>query len=193
MRAKLSRLLLVLLVSLHLQGSVLPWGKYLLRERQAVKVHVSLPNPSISYKSIREAISLYSIDVRGTDISFNPTLSDRAIIDLGTTPYKVEVGPLAFRSWGVLGSTLAHETEIHARQSIIWGLFANYISAVVNWIRGISLPEHLSLVGDTILEREAYLFEIHSGERFGLSQDEISATQDLVDYFYPVECTSFWF
>ena len=106
------------------------------------------------------AMDIFSIDkpdhVEGPIL--NHQIRDRGLTfgsGLGTKR-RVEIGRPAFMSWGVLGSTLGHEIEIHCKQSflIIW------------------LSELLQLSGTVYAEREAYEYEEQMAERFGLSESE---------------------
>jgi hypothetical protein len=76
---------------------------------------------------------------------------------------EVFIGPSAFESWGSLGSTLAHELEVHCRQNIV--LF--------------NLKEMLGLGGIREAEFEAYQHEIEQAQRFQLSKEELRFIQEV--------------
>ena len=70
----------------------------------------------------------------------------------------VTIGPAAFTSWAVLGSTLAHELEVHGKQHLAPVLFASVFG-----------------FGDEVssfYEREAYDYEVRNSKRFGLTTSE---------------------
>ena len=80
-------------------------------------------------------------------------------------------GPVAFESWALLGSTLAHEIEIHCEQSFLL----------------IRLMDTVGFSGTLSAEREAYMHEISNRERFNLSEYEIANIRNTMNYFYPDE------
>jgi hypothetical protein len=84
---------------------------------------------------------------------------------------KVFVGPTAFSSWGMLGSTLAHEVEVHCRQNFPL----------------IVLKDQLGLDGTVEAEREAYEYEIQNAGRFGLDHRDQNLIAATVEYYYPRE------
>ena len=129
--------------------------------------------PPITQASIDLALLIYNIkvprEVRG------PTL-DLQLIDRGLTHafpsvgvMRVTIGPSAFTSWSVLGSTLAHEIEVHCHQNF----------AV---ILGLNLAH---LEGTTAAERMAYIYEVHNAQRFGSTADEVDAIIDTMMTYYP--------
>ena len=69
----------------------------------------------------------------------------------------------------MLGSTLAHEAEVHGRQNRI----------------AIAVKESLGLDAVVAAEREAYEYELANARRFGLTKDEkarIAATLEAVQH-----------
>lgn len=129
--------------------------------------------PTMSQASIDMALKNFGITVpSGVK---HPTL-DLAMADRGlTTMYgsdqqlEVTIGPSAFSSWGILGSTLAHELEIHCQQNFAW----------------IRLMDMLGMQGTAHAERAAYQYEIDQAQRFGLSRTEASSINDTMVAFYP--------
>ncbi len=77
--------------------------------------------PALSQSSIEKAVEMYNIQLPE---AVKMPLLDLALSDRGMTvrkgamsPPKVTIGPDAFASWGLLGSTIAHEVEVHCRQN----------------------------------------------------------------------------
>ncbi|WP_338636793.1 hypothetical protein [Spirobacillus cienkowskii] len=146
----------------------------------------SLPKPNCNQKNLELAIALFSIKSSNTikSISYLSNLPFRGIT-LGNA-FKnnkvIFIGSSAFTSWGVLGSTLAHEAEIHGNQSffkIELLNFAAYMSAsLVNnnlffkYKFNVTLPISY---GTYTAELEAYNYELISKKRFHLSLDEVAA------------------
>ena len=122
-----------------------------------------LRKPLPGNEAIYEAIKRYLIEVP-TDaiIVYNSERTERAITipPLGDNGgVFVILGPGAFTSWALLGSTLGHELEVHARQNISYAQDRTERD----------LPGGLFLI-----EVEAYLYEIKNKERFGTTEDELN-------------------
>jgi hypothetical protein len=97
---------------------------------------------------------------------------DRKLKDRGQTRWHgntitVVVGPTAFSSWSVLGSTLAHEIEVHAHQNI----------------RMIRLGEAFGLPAIRWAETNAYRYEINNARRFGLTRNEVQSIKNTLSNF----------
>ena len=141
----------------------------------------SLPAlPSVNYRSIPMpaqtsidiAMKRYNIKApKGITGPFlNPLLADRGLTTFRISgPTMVEIGPAAFSSWSLLGSTLAHEIEVHAGRTLM----------------GIRVEMVLGLTSEADLEREAYLYEINNANRFGLSKEEISSIKYTMRNYFP--------
>ena len=148
------------------------------QKQVAAMVHNELPSsigvPPITQESLYRAIAMYNIRIpHGVAFpTLDPNLQDRGLTSLNpwTKRFTVKIGPAAFQSWALLGSTLAHEFEVHCRQSFLW----------------IHMQDLVGLNGTDQAEREAYAYEISSAPRFGLSADEIGMIQETVDYYYPI-------
>jgi|GEM_PF-1601662 len=129
--------------------------------------------PAMNQASIDRAIAMYQILIpQGVKRPvFEKDLDDRGVTIKRDwfSPLEVQVGPNAFMSWPLLGSTLAHELEVHCRQSFAW----------------IKMSDTLGLDGTSKAEREAYKYELAHAKRFGLSQVDQDLIQITVDYFYP--------
>jgi hypothetical protein len=131
--------------------------------------------PVISQKSIADAIRLFKIKM--PDRMIGPTL-DMTLQDRGLTSREgyfarpeVRIGPTAFTSWAVLGSTLAHEIEVHCQQNFL----------------KIATLEKIGLRGIDRAERTAYSYELIQAERFGLTAFEQDQIQDTMNRFYPID------
>ena len=129
--------------------------------------------PEISQKNIDIALKVFNITIPNNT---NHPVLDFSLKDRGITqktgwltPLEVYIGPEAFTSWGILGSTLAHELEVHCQQSFTW----------------INLLDLLGFRGTEIAERSAYLHEVTNARRFGLSEHEVNSITMTMDFFYP--------
>lgn len=101
---------------------------------------------------------------------YQANLVDRGVtqVDGLLFPKQVYIGPAAFQSLGILGSTLAHELEVHARQSFIV----------------IYLLDLFGFNGKSIAEREAYSYEIRNRDRFELTHQEVDQIRFTMDFYY---------
>jgi len=129
--------------------------------------------PELGQASINVALIAFGIEiprnVKGP--FFSAKLEDRGLtlkrdVDSDSVVY---IGPEAFSSWSLLGSTLAHEIEIHCRQNFLAIHFQN--------ISGFD--------GTGLAEREAYNYELLQADRFGLSEYERDLIKSTMFYFYP--------
>lgn len=136
---------------------------------------VSLPKtkPDMSQESVDKALAMFNIKVPD---NVKPPFYDQKLEDRGLTTLKgwghkleVSVGPAAFESWGLLGSTLAHELEIHCRQNF-------------TLIRALDL---IGFNGTWDAEREAYHHELDNAERFQLTEMETFSIRSTLDFYYP--------
>ena len=130
--------------------------------------------PPLNQASVDLALTMFGIKVpSGT----NPPIFDSLLEDRGLTTRiafgaeaEVKVGPAAFASWALLGSTLAHELEVHCQQNFLI----------------IHLMDTVGLDGTGAAERQAYLHELANRQRFGLTPIDVSVIADTMDYYYPV-------
>lgn len=127
-----------------------------------------------SEENIDLAMNIFAIDrpkkLLGPKLNLN--ISDRGLT-FGSSlneSKEVEIGPPAFTSWSILGSTLGHEIEVHCKQSfgLIW------------------MSELFHLQGTLIAERQAYEYEENNAMRFGLSGFEKSQIKATKEYHYPI-------
>ena len=146
-------------------------------ERLSNSVSASILSSSIEEddSSIELAMLAYSIKApKGcSNPYFNPDINDR---DRGVTikrpwndEYSVQIGPQAFANWAILGSTLAHEIEVHCNQNFAWVNFLNL----------------LGMDGTGFAERVAYNYEIANQDRFGLSSEDILSISTIKEHYYP--------
>lgn len=175
----MSRVLLMA-TAVVLGGTLLAWAhSEVEQERQffagmdQIKVLPPPTSPEISQESIDLALIIYGIRVPN---DVNHPILDRDLADRGVTvrysfvgQAKVAVGPSAFASWSLLGSTLAHEIEVHGHQNFF----------------GIWIMDSLGLDGTMEAERQAYAHELRYAERFGLKIHDAAMIAETVEFFYP--------
>lgn len=138
-----------------------------------VQVVAPAGHPEISQESIDLAIVMFGIKIPNS--AEYPVL-DRKLTDRGLTTRAtflekalVSIGPAAFETWGLLGSTLAHELEIHCQQNFL----------------AIYLMDVVGLDGTSVAERQAYVHELRNADRFGLGNGDSELIADTMEYFYP--------
>lgn len=131
--------------------------------------------PALTQSSIKIALIAYDIkmpkNIKGPFL--DTKIQDRGLTirhGVGSDPL-VFIGPEAFTSWGLLGSTLAHEIEVHCRQ--------NFLAIHLQNISGFD--------GTGMAEREAYRYELANSTRFGLAQYDQDLIRSTMSYFYPVQ------
>ena len=98
-------------------------------------------------------------------------------------------------SWSILGSTLGHEIEIHGNQSFLKITLAdssntlrlNAKRVVGQWIPAWkpSARESFEAMGTWHAEREAYMYEVLSARRFGLTPYEQQAIKRVMKEYFP--------
>ena len=76
---------------------------------------------------------------------------------------------LAFSSWAVLGSTLAHEIEVHVKQDFSYIRKKNAVFK--------------NNYGQNRAEVEAYQYELDNSERFSLNNEEKENIENLLDEY----------
>lgn len=169
-------------LSLFFAGTVLS----LMAARQAVgeaetfhseiaQVAVTPPDtpPEQNQESIDAALAMFHITVPGhvEHPRFDPLIEDRGLTTMRGFGKKLEVtvGPGAFASWALLGSTLAHEIEIHCQQNFTM----------------IRLLDMLGLKGTDTAEREAYAHELAGSRRFNLSPEDQESIHQTMEFYYP--------
>lgn len=135
----------------------------------------STTEPSITQDSIDQAVLRFGIrlDHNAAHPRFDGALVDRGITSRTSWHSKAEIriGPAAFDSWALLGSTLAHEVEVHARQNF--------------WI--IGMLDAMGLDGTGMAERQAYAHELNHADRFQLSDADRNRIQYTMNHFYPLQ------
>ncbi|RZA10253.1 MAG: hypothetical protein EOP10_35110 [Proteobacteria bacterium] len=129
--------------------------------------------PPMTQESINMAMEMFAIKVpkNANSPTLDMALEDRGLTTLNGWGQKLEVtvGPAAFTSWAVLGSTLAHEIEIHCNQNFAL----------------IRMKDMIGLDGTNGAEREAYMHELSNSDRFHLKDADQSSIRATMDYFYP--------
>jgi hypothetical protein len=173
------RILLLNLVFISIGSIFMARQQLDLREQFAKELHTvtvvpPTSKPPMTQESIDVAIEMFGIVVPKN--ASNPTLDmkleDRGLTTLNGWGKKLEVtvGPAAFTSWAVLGSTLAHELEIHCNQNFAL----------------IRLKDMIGLEGTNGAEREAYMHELSNSDRFHLRDADQQSIRATMDYYYPV-------
>lgn len=170
-------------------------------KRAVASVKVVAPEgiPAANQESIEIAMQMYGINKPEHVVGpvFDANLADRGLTTGGTldSTRTVTIGPAAFTSWGVLGSTLAHEIEVHANQSFLGIVIVDKLDSVQLSARkaiGAFIPAVKPTVkelfegqGTWKAERDAYQYELAQAERFGLSDEEKKAIFGVMSYYYP--------
>ena len=146
-------------------------------EHAAAQVDATAPvgPPQVTQESIDLAMRIYGIEI--------PSSADSPILDTGMqdrglttrSPFmdkaKVTIGPAAFSSWALLGSTIAHEVEVHCQQNFL----------------AIYLMDLVGLDGTGTAERQAYVHELTNAHRFGTAHEDTRMIADTVSFYYPEE------
>lgn len=168
----------------------------------AVSVEMPKEAPTVSQDSIDAAVEAFSIDVPKTVLGphLDMTLYDRGLTtgDSFDAEKSVAIGPAAFTSWGILGSTLGHEIEVHAKQSFLKIVLLDKISRLKlsskrffskafagNHSVKDGVEKEYVEDGTWKAEREAYQYEMSEAERYGLSNREVKSIEHIVNTYYP--------
>ncbi len=155
--------------------------------------------PPHSQESIDFAMELYSVRTKANydGPEWDAHLEDRGLTTgsvLGDDKH-VTVGAAALSSWGLLGSTLGHEIEVHVAQSFLEVTVRDELST--SWVTvrkalGSLIPslrpgarELFENDGTWKAEREAYMYELHQGKRFGLTPRELASIHQVMNHYYP--------
>ncbi|EFX59978.1 hypothetical protein DAPPUDRAFT_346066 [Daphnia pulex] len=143
------------------------------REVRSVSVVPPDSQPPMTQESIDIALKMFAIEVpdTATHPRLDLNLEDRGLTTLNGWGSKLDVtlGPAAFSSWALLGSTLAHELEVHCLQNFFV----------------IRVKDILGLKGTDEAEREAYLHELANSNRFHLNQNDKINIKATMEYYYP--------
>ncbi len=141
-------------------------------EMSAVAIEPPVFRPKPGQASIDRAIAMFGIEVPAVAHypQFDATIEDRGrtIRSVSDKKANVIIGSAAFESWAILGSTLAHELEVHCQQSFLM----------------IQILDMVGLQGTHIAERQAYNYEIDNAKRFGLRDYEVSNINETKYYYY---------
>jgi len=167
-------LVFVSIGSIFLARHALDLREQFAKDLNGVTVVPPMSKPPMTQESIDIAIEMFGINipVNAENPTLDMKLEDRGLTTLNGWGKKLEVtvGPAAFSSWAVLGSTLAHELEIHCNQNF----------AVIR------MKDMLGLEGTNGAEREAYMHELSNAERFHLKDADQMSIRSTMDYYYPV-------
>lgn len=143
------------------------------RDLRTVNVVPPSTKPPMTQESIDIAMEMFGIQVpaEANSPKLDMNLEDRGLTTLHGWGQKLEVtvGPAAFSSWAMLGSTLAHELEVHCRQNFAL----------------IRMKDMLGLEGTLHAEREAYMHELSNSDRFHLKESDQSNIRATMEYYYP--------
>lgn len=165
-------------------------------QQTMVEIPVIFPDkmPDKVTENIGIAMALFSIDIP-ENVNYPDYIPDLPYRGLTTGdaffPNKqVSIGDMAFTSWGILGSTLGHEIEVHGKQSFLKIEFLNFLQPFLKFPEEIILKIFPSLsfsfygdlgFGSYLAEKEAYTFEMNSMKRFHLTTKEVFAIKDTLD------------
>jgi hypothetical protein len=129
--------------------------------------------PPLGQDSIDAALVMFGVDVPESagHPRYDRELRDRGLTVRGAFMEKsiVTIGPAAFTSWSLLGSTLAHELEVHCRQNFLF----------------ITVMDALRLDGTGEAERQAYIHELRNARRFALPIADAELIANTMEYYYP--------
>lgn len=174
MRQNLSTIGLCLILACYIktdsENSAFKVKEWLLNDTSSLDLEtIDLTKPPTpGQRAIDQAMILFDIKVsKGIDWPlYDPHLGYKyraiALQEEVLGRKSILIGKASFYSWGVLGSTLAHEIEVHGRQSIFW----------------LSLRARLFGISTASAEVEAYNYEIYSAKRFGLTKEDISSLKE---------------
>jgi hypothetical protein len=143
------------------------------QKRELVAPQFPTLQPPQDQIALDVALDLFHIQIPfGVDHpAFDKSLEDRGLTirEAWGTRTRVKIGPSAFASWALLGSTLAHELEVHTQQHF-------FMISVLDWI---------GLDGTGRAERLAYNHELKYARRFGMTPGEYDLIDETVRYYYP--------
>lgn len=173
-----------------------------LSDIRGINLEVPPDVPAMTQAAVDAAIEMFAIDVPADTQApqFDKELFDRGLTsgNLLGQQKTILVGPAAFTSWGILGSTLGHEAEVHARQSFLkivvydkWYQFKASLNSTLEQTMTAKASnnkkfpsEGLVSPGTLAAEQEAYIFELDSALRFGLTHRETRAIRHVMDTYY---------
>lgn len=153
-----------------------------------VKFPSNIPNKS--QDSVEIAIALFSIEIYKNieSIEYNKEIVFRGLT-IGSSfldEKKVIIGDMAFISWGILGSTIGHEAEIHGRQNFLLFEILNFLNIYVKLFTNFypkfsNIFINKSDLGIYFAEKEAYLYELNSANRFNLNKNELNSIKNILE------------
>jgi hypothetical protein len=152
--------------------------------------------PPVSQSSIDIAMKLYAI--KRPPSCKHPVLGK--ILELGeisghplSSTRIITMGKNAFTSWGMLGSVLSHEIEVHCNQTFILASILDAIDEKYEEFNKTYKPPSSPMLvlvpkvyyGLWLMEQEAYSYQIKYAARFGLTEKEVNSIRYTRDYLYP--------
>ncbi|WP_186645489.1 hypothetical protein [Fluviispira vulneris] len=165
-------------------------------QENLIEIPVLYPSspPEKSNRCIQLAMALFSIDKNKNSKQpvYDPNLNVRGLTSgMIFSPKKnIYIGDEAFENWGLLGSTLAHEVEIHGNQSFVKIEFINFLYHYFYEIEYNLLNKLLynndfryqnKKIGTIKAEKEAYKYELKSKKRFSLNAQNEKSLQYILE------------
>ena len=161
--------------------------KYISMQHNMSLIKVTYPEetPNMTQENIDLAMSLFSIN-KNENTNYPilvPDLNFRGLTvgESFSKNREIFIGNMAFDSWGILGSTLAHEIEIHSNQSFLQIEILNYIDTLRRIPAVLFAKSNKSKtiddlkIGTYLAEKEAYQYEIDLKDRFNLTKKEVKS------------------
>lgn len=162
--------------------------RYQVLEKKMTQIRVALPalKPEMSQESVDLAMAIFSIQKNAHTsapiLAKDLELRGLTVGESFSATRQVYIGKMAFESWGLLGSTLAHEIEIHSNQSFTKIEFINYLDNLKFYSKYLFAKDFANeknnfvtkiSYGSYRAEKEAYEYEINSKTRFNLTNSEV--------------------
>ncbi len=169
--------------------SYLEQNNYQELQTKMTKISVNFPKekPEMNQENIDLAMALFSIQKNSNTL--HPLLYSEmqlrglTVGESFSLQREVYIGNMAFDSWGILGSTLAHEIEVHSNQSFLKIELLNYLDnlkIIPKYLFAKAFNHKIEHSNTNLInsgtfsaEKEAYEYEINSQIRFNLTNSEI--------------------
>jgi hypothetical protein len=140
----------------------------------------------VRQEAIQLAIEVYGINTTHVNgaAKYDPTMGDEGSTNRFA---EVKIGPAAFTTAGWLGSSIAHEEEVHALQAeekrfyVREPLLGSHLDFGPLQVKYGSL--RVSPVGWALNELEAYNYELRHATSFGLNAAEVAALNRQITTF----------
>ncbi|BBH52089.1 hypothetical protein JCM31447_05260 [Fluviispira sanaruensis] len=171
-------------------------NQYKIMQENLIEVPVLYPStaPEKNNQCILLAMALFSIDKNKNSMQpvYDPSLNVRGLTSgMIFSPKKnIYIGDEAFENWGLLGSTLAHEVEIHGNQSFVEIEFINFLyhyvyefkyNLLLHLINKSDVQYKNKKIGTIKAEKEAYKYELKSKNRFSLNAQNEKSLQYILE------------